>query len=103
MTGALIVGILAATATFLLLQRGIVRVILGFVALGHAVNVLLVLSGGSSRRGAPIAGAAGTPADPLPQAFVLTAIVIAFGITAFLLALASRSASDAGDDDPEVA
>ncbi len=103
MAGALIVGILAGAGTYLLLQRGIVRVILGFVTLGHAVNVLLVLSGGPSRRGAPIAGARGVPADPLPQAFVLTAIVIAFGITAFLLALAFRSASETGDDDPEAA
>ncbi|HVM11690.1 MAG TPA: NADH-quinone oxidoreductase subunit K, partial [Actinomycetota bacterium] len=90
MTGAVIVGLLAAGGVYLLLQRGIVRVTLGFVLLGHAANVLLVVSGGVGRRGVPIAGEPGLSADPLPQAFALTAIVIGFAMTAFLLALAFR-------------
>lgn len=101
MTGVVLVGVLAGTGTYLVLQRGLVRITLGFVLLGHAVNVLLLLAGGTERRGVPIDGSSGVPADPLPQAFVLTAIVISFGITAFLLALAARSREVVGDDDTE--
>ncbi len=101
MSGALIVGLLVAAGTFLVLQRGLVRIALGFILLGHAVNVLLVLAGGVERRGAPLVGAEGPPADPLPQAFALTAIVISFGMTAFILALAFRSADVSDDDDTE--
>lgn len=101
MSGAIIVGLLAATAVVLVLQRGLVRTALGLLLLGHAVNVLLVLSGGSSRRGVPFVGHAGAAADPLPQAFALTAIVISFGITAFILALAARLNEVTGSDDPE--
>ena len=101
MSGSVAVALLAAAGSFLVLQRGIVRIALGFVMLGHAVNLLLVLAGGSERRGVPIEGQAGVPADPLPQAFALTAIVISFGITAFLLALAYLTRDVAGDDDTE--
>lgn len=101
MSGAVVVGTLVAAGTFLVLQRGLVRIALGFILLGHAVNVLLILSGGVARRGAPLVGSPGVPADPLPQAFALTAIVISFGITAFILALAFRSADVYEDDDTE--
>ncbi|HSL95439.1 MAG TPA: NADH-quinone oxidoreductase subunit K [Thermoleophilia bacterium] len=102
MTAAAIVGVLAAAGTYLVLQRGLVRMALGFVLLGHAANVLLVVSGGIHRRGVPIEGeTVGQAADPLPQAFTLTAIVIGFGMTAFLLALAFRARGDLGDDDLE--
>lgn len=101
MSSAAVVGLLAAAGAYLVLQRGLLRVVLGFVLLGHAVTVLLVIAGGTARRGVPIIGEAGPAADPLPQAFALTAIVITFGITAFLLALAYRSRSELGDDDPE--
>lgn len=101
MSGSIAVALLAASGAYLVLQRGIVRIALGFVMLGHAVNLLLVLSGGISRRGVPIAGQETPAADPLPQAFALTAIVISFGITAFLLALAYLSRDVSGDDDTE--
>lgn len=103
MTGALVVGILVAAGVYLVMQRGVVRVALGFVLLGHAANVLLVLSGGTARRGVPLAGSSGMPADPLPQAFALTAIVIGLGMTAFLLSLAyrARDVLDEEDDDVE--
>jgi multicomponent Na+:H+ antiporter subunit C len=100
-TGAVLVGLLVTAGTFLVLQRGLVRIALGFVLLGHSVNVLLVLAGGTARRGVPIVGQSDLPADPLPQAFALTAIVISFGITAFILALAFRSADVFEDDDTE--
>lgn len=101
MTAAAIVGALAAAGTYLVLQRGLARTALGFVLLGHAVNVLLVVSGGTQRRGIPIGSNVAGAADPLPQAFTLTAIVIGFGMTAFLLALAFRAQQDLGDDDLE--
>ena len=98
-------GFLCACGTYLVLGRQLSRVVIGIGLLGHGVNVILVLSGGD--RGEP-AFAGGDPAefsDPLPQALVLTAIVITFGVIAFLLALAYRSwrvtADDAVEDDVE--
>lgn len=98
MTAALTVGVLVAGGTYLVLQRGLLRVVLGFVLLGHAVNVLLVAAGGMHRRGIPFVGQGdlAETADPLPQAFVLTAIVITFGITVYLLALFLTG--EAGDE-----
>ncbi len=102
MTAAVAVGLLVAGGVYLVLQRNLVRVILGFVLLGHAVNVLVLAAGGMDRRGLPLIGR-GDPAsmaDPLPQAFVLTAIVITFGITVYLLALA-RAGGPGTDTDTE--
>ncbi len=100
MTAAIAVGLLVAGGVYLVLQRGLVRVVIGFILLGHAVNVLVLSAGGMARRGLPLIGQ-GDPdqaADPLPQAFVLTAIVITFGITVYLLALVRASGSaDDGD------
>jgi multicomponent Na+:H+ antiporter subunit C len=101
MSASFIVGLLAAGGTYLVLQRGIVRAALGFILLGHAATTLLIASGGMGTRSVPFAGAGPTAADPLPQAFALTAIVISFGITAFLLALAFRSRDVHGSDDLE--
>lgn len=101
MSAAIVVGVLAAGGTYLILQRGIVRIALGFVLLGHAATTLLIAAGGVGTRAVPFAGAGPDAADPLPQAFALTAIVISFGITAFLLALAFRSRDVLGDDDLE--
>jgi multicomponent Na+:H+ antiporter subunit C len=98
MSAAIAVGILVGAGTYLVLQRGLVRVIIGFVLLGHAANVLLVAAGGMRLRAAPLLGGGEVAgmADPLPQAFVLTAIVISFGITVYLLAVARAG----GEDDP---
>lgn len=101
MTAAIAVGILVAAGVYLILQRGMVRVIIGFVALGHAANIVLVAAGGMAYRDAPLVDGADDAAraqmaDPLPQAFVLTAIVITFGITVYLLGLARAG----GDDEP---
>ena len=100
MTAAIAVGLLVAGGVYLILQRSLIRVVIGFVLLGHAVNVLVLSAGGMDRRGLPLIGR-GDPAaaaDPLPQAFVLTAIVITFGITVYLLALV-RASSAADDED----
>ncbi|MFO8076338.1 MAG: NADH-quinone oxidoreductase subunit K [Egibacteraceae bacterium] len=105
MSAAIIVGLLAAGGTYLVLQRGIVRAVLGFVLLGHAATTMLMAAGGVDRRGIPILGQEGAAgvaaADPLPQAFSLTAIVISFGVTAFLLALAARGIVVLRGDDVE--
>lgn len=89
MTVALTVGILVAGGVYLILRRELLKVTIGFVLLGHAVNLLFVTTGGLDRRLPALLGqnSSDTAADPLPQAFVLTAIVITFGITVYLLAL----------------
>ncbi|GAD34814.1 multisubunit Na+/H+ antiporter MrpC subunit [Microbacterium sp. TS-1] len=100
---ALTIGVLVAGAVYLLLQEDRLRVILGFVLLSHAVNLLLFSAGGIGSRDEPLGEALdpATTADPLPQAFVLTAIVIAFAITIYLLVLAvtGSPSEDAGLDD----
>ena len=87
-----IIGGLYAAGVYLLLDRSLTRVLLGFLLLGNATNLLLLSAGGEAGR-APITGVneAEEMSDPLPQALVLTAIVITFGIAAFLLALIYRS------------
>lgn len=99
-TMALVVGGLYATGFYLLMQRSLMRVLLGIVVLGHGANLLLQLAGGPPAR-APLVGTAPADqlADPLPQALALTAIVITFAVTTFLLALGYRSFVLTGDDD----
>ncbi len=98
-------GVLCACGTYLVLGQHLSRVVIGVGLLGHGVNVLLVQSGGDGGEPAFAAGDPATFADPLPQAFVLTAIVITFGVMAFLLALSYRSwrvnGNDEVEDDPE--
>src|ERR671928_1395760 len=87
-----IIGGLYAAGVYLLLDRSLTRVLVGFLLLGNATNLLLLSTGGPSGL-APILGYAepGEMSDPLPQALILTAIVITFGISAFLLAMIHRS------------
>ena len=97
----MIIGVagLAATGTFLVTSRSLSRVVLGFALLGHAAVLALLASGG--RAGAPpIVDGVAQPdtANPLPQALSLTAIVISFGLTLYLLALARRQQILTGDD-----
>ena len=86
------VGGLYSVGFYLLLQRSLMRVLIGVVVLGHGTNLLLQLVGGPPGR-APIVGQfpIETFADPLPQALALTAVVITFALTTFLLALGYRS------------
>ncbi|WP_299955213.1 Na(+)/H(+) antiporter subunit C [uncultured Modestobacter sp.] len=87
-----VIGGLYAAGVYLLLDRSLTRVILGFLLLGNATNLLLLSSSGPAAL-APVFGYAEEEqmSDPLPQALVLTAIVITFGVTAFLLAMVQRS------------
>ncbi len=96
------IGGLTSVGIYLITARSLSRIILGFSLLGHAAVLALVTAGGSPGD-APIADQT-TPdatANPLPQALGLTAIVIAFGLTLFLLALARRQQILTGDDQVE--
>ena len=88
----LMVGGLYAAGVYLLLDRRLTRVLLGFLLLGNATNVLLLSTGGPAGL-APILGYSEPEQmnDPLPQALILTAIVITFGVSAFVLAMIHRS------------
>jgi multicomponent Na+:H+ antiporter subunit C len=103
-TLAIVIGGLYATSFYLLLRRSMVKLILGLMLFSQAVNVLLFTAAGLTRGQAPIipADATAVPqphADPLPQALILTAIVIGFGVLAFTLALTRRAHRGLGTDD----
>ncbi|CAL9351554.1 Na(+)/H(+) antiporter subunit C [Streptomyces sp. Tu 3180] len=107
-TLSLVVGGLFTVGFYLMLQRSLMRIVLGFLVLGHGTNLLLLVGGGTPGLPPVLDGAPPDPeriADPLPQAMALTSIVITFGLTAFLMALAYRSwhltGSDEVPDDPE--
>lgn len=96
----LAIGVLITTGVYLLLERSLTRVLIGFILLGNGVNLLFLVAGGRAG-GAPLIGET-DPADmsdPLPQALVLTAIVITLAITAFVLAMAYRSWQLHGHDE----
>lgn len=95
----LAVGGLTGVGIYLIMARSLSQIVLGFALLGHATVLGLLVAGGGSGA-APIAGEseAADMANPLPQALALTAIVISFGLTLFLLALAGRQQQLTGDD-----
>lgn len=105
---AVTIAVLFACGLYLLTSRSVVRLVLGLVLLGHAAN-LVIFTGGGLVRGVPplVSGAAKTAdaappeghADPLPQALVLTAIVIGFAVVAFAAALVRRAYHSVGSDD----
>ncbi|WP_017587731.1 sodium:proton antiporter [Nocardiopsis ganjiahuensis] len=100
MTLAITIGIMVAGGVYLMLQRGMVRIVFGLILVGHAVNLLIMSAGGVGRRDLPLLqfGTALTAGDPLPQAFVLTAIVIAFSIAIYMLTLAASGSDDDTED-----
>lgn len=92
------IGVLYAAGAYLMMSRSLTRIVIGLALLGHGANLLLLAAGG--RAGAPPLVGGGAPvADPLPQALALTAIVITFAVSAFLLALAYRSWHFRRDDE----
>lgn len=88
---AVTVGVLYALGTYLLLQRSLTRIVLGLAMMGHGANLILLSAGGRAGSAPIIGSGGGAFSDPLPQAMALTAIVITFGVMAFLLVLAYRS------------
>jgi multicomponent Na+:H+ antiporter subunit C len=93
------VGVLVGCGVTLLLERSLTRILLGVILLGNGVNALVLMAGRAGA--APVVGVApaGRMSDALPQAMILTAIVITFGLTAFLLAVSYRSWYLTGDDE----
>ena len=100
----LLVGLFFAAAVYLILSKFLVRVLLGVVLLGNGVNLLIFTSGRILREVPPVIPAgrdvpAALTANPLPQALILTAIVISFSFFAFLLVLVYRAYQDLGTDN----
>lgn len=93
------IGLLTTGAVYLILRGSTFTVVLGLMLLSYAVNLFLFSSGGIVMNGAPILGTTEEYTDPLPQALVLTAIVIGFAMTAFAIILALRARSDLGNDN----
>ena len=100
---AIVAGLLFASAIYLMLRRSVLKLALGLSLLANAANLVIFVSAGLTRGEPPLIGddAAVPPvgaADPLPQAMVLTAIVIGFAMTAFVLVLAVRANIELGTD-----
>ena len=102
---AIAIGTLTACGLYLMLRARTFPVILGLSLLSYAVNLFIFISGRIKLNAAPIIADGGQYTDPLPQALVLTAIVISFGMTAVLVIMALGSYLTAGHDridtDPE--
>jgi multicomponent Na+:H+ antiporter subunit C len=101
---AVVVGGLYAAGLYLILRRSLVKLAIGLALIGYAANLLIFTAGHLVRAQAPvIAFDASIPAaphaDPLPQALILTAIVISFGVTAFTIVLLKRAYQTVGSDD----
>jgi multicomponent Na+:H+ antiporter subunit C len=101
---AIAIGALYAVGLYLVMRRSAVKLVLGLAVLGHAANLLIFTVGRLSRAGAPIIAQGADRlvpphADPVPQALILTAIVIGFGVQAFALVLIKRAHQETGTDD----
>lgn len=92
------IGAVTATAIYLVLRGRTWPVIIGLSLLGYAVNMFIFAMGRLWQNAAPILTEGGRVADPLPQALVLTAIVIGFATTGFVVELALRSRHESGSD-----
>lgn len=103
---AVVTGALYAIGLYLMLGRSAVRLVLGLAILSHAANLLVFTAAGVTRGRIPLAGRApgeaGIVADPLPQALILTAIVISFGVLAYALVLVRRACQVSGTDDVDI-
>ncbi len=96
----IVAGVLVTIATYLLLSKNFIRVILGTAVLTHAVHLLIMAMGGFSGNAVPILGEEETSyVDALPQALILTSIVISFAVTAFFLVLAYQVYKRTNTDD----
>lgn len=90
---AIVVGVLFGSGVFLLLRRSLFKLVIGLILLGHATNLLIFASGKLTLGRPPFVEQGQNSlmlADPLPQALILTAIVISLGVTAFALVLAYK-------------
>ena len=98
----IVVGILVSAGVYLLMDRSILRMLLGLMLASNGVNLLILIAGGAAGN-PPIVGSDSTVhnkmADPLAQAMILTAIVISMGLAAFVLGLAYRAFTASNTDD----
>jgi multicomponent Na+:H+ antiporter subunit C len=97
-------GVLYAAGIYLMLRRRLAQLIIGLGLLSNGTNLLIFTAGGLTRARPPVVPEGATAlaqpyADPVPQALILTAIVIGFGLTAFSLVLAHRVHATVGTDD----
>ena len=94
---AILVGALFAISTYLILKKSFVQILFGFVTLTNATNLFILSMSGppDGKRSPVLAEGTGPVVDPLPQALVLTAIVIGFGLTVYLIMLLYRIFLDA--------
>ncbi|MDP1634090.1 MAG: Na+/H+ antiporter subunit C [Gallionellaceae bacterium] len=92
------IGVLTACGIFLMLRPRTFSLVLGLTLLSYAVNLFLFASGRLQMDAPPLIREGAAYTDPLPQALVLTAIVIGFGMTAYLVMLALRALAESGDD-----
>lgn len=96
----IVAGLLFSIGTYLILSRSVLRVILGTSIFTHAAHLMLLTLGGLKTGSAPLLGTeADAYTDPLPQALILTSIVISFALTAFFLVVAYRTYLKMGTDD----
>jgi multicomponent Na+:H+ antiporter subunit C len=97
---SVVVGLLFTLGTYLILTKNLLRIILGTSIISHGVHLLILTMGGVKTGGAPLLGANSTSfTDALPQALILTAIVINFAVTALFLVLSYRTYKTLGTDD----
>ncbi|NFV97427.1 Na(+)/H(+) antiporter subunit C [Staphylococcus aureus] len=95
-------GILTAISVYLVLSKSLIRIVMGTTLLTHAANLFLITMGELKHGTVPIYEAnVKSYVDPIPQALILTAIVIAFATTAFFLVLAFRTYKELGTDNVE--
>jgi multicomponent K+:H+ antiporter subunit C len=95
---AICIGVLVGCGVYLVLRAHTFPVVLGLTLLSYATNLFLFATGRLVIGQPPVIGAASQPTDPLPQALVLTAIVIGFAMTAFVIMLALRARAELGND-----
>ncbi|NBC11172.1 MAG: cation:proton antiporter [Planctomycetes bacterium] len=103
---AITVGALVACGLYLMMRRSMLKLVLGLLLLSHGANLAVFTSAGLVRDPAPLTapGATAPPdgsADPLPQALVLTAIVIGFAVVSFAAVLVRRATDEVGTDDSD--
>ncbi|QDI92414.1 Na(+)/H(+) antiporter subunit C [Salicibibacter halophilus] len=99
---SVLAGILFTAGTYLVLAKSLLRIVLGTAILGHGALLLLLTMGGIKTGAPPLLGLESTAyTDPLPQALILTAIVINFGTLGVFLVIAYRSYQELGTDDME--
>ena len=94
----LIASLLFGAGVYLVLSRALIRVILGLSMIAYGANLSILLAGGMKPDSPPLLNVEGPYVDPLPQALILTAIVIGFGTTALLLVLSIRAYQVTGTD-----